>query len=472
MKNPSVQKVEPKRKRNKVANNASYSRYGLGANDANEMALLKDLFIELQKSELKYDFNDYIPFLTDDNFLISRIDFLSKASPTLGSILSSKTNMIVGAGLNIYKRSQSSIFQSTKKIDLEVDENDMLAIDSYFSNVYKGRDFQEVLNIAARDYVEYGNAFIQLVKTDNKLLVINTPVSWCRPKKCLDGSMSDIIGVSSEFVRGTNNPSNIIDVPVYPDFGEVEIKMGDDTIVSERSIIHLKDYQPNSNYWGLPDWLATQLYCEIEYRIGRFNISQFENGFSPSAIVTMGGVTTDPDETEDFVDNFTDSFTNTGNDSKVLFYLVENPDYKLDVQLLSQIKEGHFTELAQIAAQQIVTGCSWSTSLAGIQTAGQLGSNQQLRAEFSKLQNMVINPIQKLFEKKLINPILKEAANVSNNINAEGYYLELAKVNPISLSSDIVPSEVLTIDEQRQQLGYEALTREEQNEELQNNENQ
>lgn len=448
-----------------MRNYADFNRYGLGANTATDFVLGKDLLIELQKYELKFQVGDYVPFLSDDNYLISRIDFLSKSSPTLGAILASKSNMIVGGGLNIYEAPNQTIIKRLKKAFRQnvQDIDDIAQINEYLLNVDAGADFQDVLNKIARDYVTYGNAFLQLIRYKEtgaqKLVLKHTPVAWARPKIVETGSIKKYIGVSSEFQAGQNEPTDTLDIPVYPYFEAVETASG----TYERSIIHLKDYQPNSYYWGLPDWISTNLYCEIEYRIARFNISQFENGFTPSAIVTMGGATTDPDETSKFVDYFVDSFTNTGNDSKVLFYMLENPDYNIDVNVLNQVKEGQFTELATIAAQQIVTGCNWSPALAGIQTAGQLGSNQQLRTEFSKLQNMVVSPIQSLFEKQLIAPVLREAADFSS-FSFTGLGVELAKVSPISLAGDILPNEVLTVNEQREVLGYEPIISEPENE--------
>jgi len=458
---------QPKTKQNKrpVKNYADFNRYGLGANSATDFVLGKDLLIELQKYELKFGIGDYVPFLSDDNYLISRIDFLSKSSPTLGAILASKANMIVGGGLNIYASPNQTIIKRLKKAFRKniQDIDDIAGINEYLLNVDAGADFQDVLTRVARDYATYGNAFAQLIRYKEagveKLVLKHTPVAWARPKIVETGSIKKYIGVSSEFQTGQNEPTDTLDICMYPHFEPVETASG----TYERSIIHLKDYQPNSYYWGLPDWISTNLYCEIEYRIARFNISQFENGFTPSAIVTMGGATTDPDETSKFVDYFVDSFTNTGNDSKVLFYMLENPDYNIDVNVLNQIKEGQFTELATIAAQQIITGCNWSAALAGIQTAGQLGSNQQLRTEFSKLQNMVINPIQSLFEKQLIAPVLREAAELGG-FSFSGLGVELSKVNPISLAGDIMPNEVLTVNEQREVLGYEPIIEEPENE--------
>ena len=41
----------------------------------------------------------------------------------------------------------------------------------------------------------------------------------------------------------------------------------------------------------VPDWISAKIYAELEYRIPKFNQSKFENGFTPSAIISLFGST-------------------------------------------------------------------------------------------------------------------------------------------------------------------------------------
>ena len=67
-------------------------------------------------------------------------------------------------------------------------------------------------------------------------------------------------------------------------------------------------------------------------------------------------------------------------------------DEKLKANWIPMTKEqdGEFLELQQAASEKIVTACGWSAALAGISTAGKLGSNQEIRSETEKVQNTVI----------------------------------------------------------------------------------
>jgi len=105
------------------------------------------------------------------------------------------------------------------------------------------------------------------------------------------------------FEDGEQDPTNVVDVPVYPNFENVA--------GIERSIIHIKDYSPQFFYWGLPDWIASVIWGEMEYRSAKFNQSKFDNGYVPSAIVTMAA-DMNSEEAGQFIKKFQEKFTGTG----------------------------------------------------------------------------------------------------------------------------------------------------------------
>ena len=123
-------------------------------------------------------------------------------------------------------------------------------------------------------------------------------------------------------------------------------------------------------------------------------------------------------------------------------------------------REGNFLELQKITSQAIITAYGWTPSLTGIAIAGKLGSNQTMKQDLEYVTNMEIKGVQRLFEQKIINPFIKENQEVNNKL--KGVMLQLANSNPISLAGDLVPKEVLTKNEMREILGYEALEEGEQ----------
>jgi len=95
-------------------------------------------------------------------------------------------------------------------------------------------------------------------------------------------------------------------IPVYP------------VISRSRFIIHYKDYESTFNFYGFPDYVAALEHIAIDFEIGKYNHTAFKNGFSPSAIVTVNGDFGEA-EAEKFVETAKDTFTGSGNNSKILF---------------------------------------------------------------------------------------------------------------------------------------------------------
>ena len=128
--------------------------------------------------------------------------------------------------------------------------------------------------------------------------------------------------------------------------------------------------------------------------------------------------------------------------------VLDSQEQKSSVQIIDNIREGDFQKLHDLAAQNIITAHRFTPSLAGIQTAGKLGSVQQIQTEFEIINNTVIRPYKdKLL--RVFNTLIKEAGfDVKLDVHTQ---------SPVSVTSLIQPSEVMTINEQRQLLGLEPL---------------
>jgi len=94
-------------------------------------------------------------------------------------------------------------------------------------------------------------------------------------------------------------------------------------------------------------------------------------------------------------------------------------------------------------------------SLAGFATAGQLGTNEQIRMEFEIAQNSVIKPIQEIILNAVVNRYVDEAAKI--NPDVANIYLGFANSTPVSFLGAIDVNQVLTNDEKRELAGYGAV---------------
>jgi hypothetical protein len=347
------------------------------------------------------------------------------------------------------KKKRLSIETETELNDLQVEN-----LIDYIDKVNpEGESLEDLAFKVFFDYWTYGNAFVELIKVDvggeRRLVQRHVPLEMCRPRKAGADRQVTHIGISDRWIENEINPIEVVDLPLYPNFEEIEGMEG------ERSIMHIKNYSPQFFYWGLPDWIAGLLWGELEYRIPKYNQAKFTNGYTPSAIVSFFGQMSQ-EEAQKFVDHFTDKFTNTGNNSKMFVQVLSDESMKADVQTLEDNSEGNFMDLSQLARQNIVTAHCWTMSMAGMGVGGQLGSNQQIRSEFEILNKMVIEPAQRIILKNWILPSIKEAAMWSGG-GFEDANLGIKTTIPISFLGDLKPEEVLTIDEQREILGKDPL---------------
>jgi capsid portal protein len=430
---------------------------GINGRRLDSFVLETDLYIEPTQKQVEQSTSEYVPFLDFNNRLLDELTSIINTSPTCRGIIMQKVGMSQGKGFSVSEGKQNALLTILKKLRKALGMSDarLESLNDCIVSVNpEGETLGDLVNKAFFDFWAYGNAFIEVIKTtiqgECRITQRHIPMEWCRPKKAVN-RVVEFIGISPDWVGDEVHPDNITDLPLYPNFDRVE---GDKATV-QRSIIHLKNYAPGFFYWGLPDYVAGFLNCELEYRIPKYNQGKFINGYIPSAIVQFYGQLA-PEEAQEMLDKFLNRFTGTGNNAKIFAQVLSDESMKADVQKLTDDSEGNYLELAQMAKSQIITAHRWTPSLAGVSTAGQLGSNQQIRSEFEILQNTVIEPVQNLFLSKWINPTLQDISQCKGG-EFDGISLGFKNTVPVSFIGDLKPSDALTINEQRELLGFDPL---------------
>jgi hypothetical protein len=423
--------------------------------------LIDDIFKEPSKRFLDSTIIEYIPFQTYDLWALDRIQAIINNSATTSSIISQKVSYFMGDGYYSVASATLDPLPSVRKQRIQeqiIDIKDEITLNAYLENMNPENESIDELTLKIMtDFISYGNAFIEISKVKvggtKKYNVRLLPITWCRPKKANKYDLYPThIGVSSEFEMAWYTiPKDPVDLPIFPNFEEID--------GVERSIFHLKNYDSTLVYWGLPEWISAKIWAELEYRIPKFNQSKFENGFTPSAIVNLYG-STNQEEAQELVSALKNCFTGTGNNSKMFIQALRDETYKADVQILSQQNEGEFTNLQKMAQESIVSAHRWTIALTGLRTPGSLGSNQLIRSEFEIVYNTVIRPLQRMFLSKFLNPVLQDAGTYLG-YNWSNIALDISKPTPVSFMADLTIDKVLTLDEQRQELGFAPLQKQE-----------
>jgi phage portal protein BeeE len=223
------------------------------------------------------------------------------------------------------------------------------------------------------------------------------------------------------------------------------------------SILYVKEYTPEHRYYGLPDYVGALNWIDISYRIPKFNLDRFDNGFMPSAVVDLFGDAPEGMTAEQYIkDVVVPKFTGEGNNSKILFQMLDDETQKTNVQLFDNVKDGDFTVLQELADQNIISAHRWHPALSGIKSAGQLGNNQEIRNAFEIVKNTVIRGYQMKLN-KAFDMMLEEAGfgDIKVSVHTK---------SPVSFIGDIDINSVLTTNEKREMLGLPPLEENEQTE--------
>ena len=396
-----------------------------------------------EEKSKKRDVNtEWIPFFKDsNNTYINDLAKRAKRSSTHASILSSKLSYILGDGIQIIRK------------DLEpYEDGDNPKLEEYLNSINSyDESIEEVFSRLAYDFLYSGNGYLQVIREKDRINIFHQDSSQVRLGKAVDNKI-DKAFISSDWTEIKNNKplsdQNVIPIDVFNKNSKSQ----------KKSIIHIKEYSPEHFYYGLPEYVSAIKWIDIEYKIPSFNLTLFENGLLPSGVLTLrGDVPEGYKSPVDYVNDIKDKFTGEDNTSKFLVQLVDNDVNDASFDPFTNINEGHFRLLQELAVQNIISAHKWHPSLSGIQTAGKLGTNQEIRSAYE----IVLNTTIRHYQKKLLKPLntILELAGFGE------YELTINNSYPVSFGSEISANEVLTLDEKRQELGYEIAT-EEQKQEL------
>jgi len=371
---------------------------------------------------------EWIPFGTagrvgyEYNTFPQQLASLLKESPTHNTIVDSKTSYILGRGIQVE------------------DNND--SFQDYISDINgKGQHLDDVLYYFVKDWIFSGNGYLELIETEGGRAVYHVPATDVRYKALEQGERyPSRVFVHPDWRRANWKRNLLKEYPIYPQFEEIDGEM--------RSILCLKSYMPDFRFYGLPGYLGAMQYIKMEYLIGKYNNNRFYNGFQPSAIIQMFGSALDKDQRRKLSAQIKNELANSelDNNSKLFVLFNDDVDQATQVDIIPDNQEGSFLDLEELCTNNIVTAHQWYRSLAGLKTAGQLGNNQQIRLEYEIAMRTIEREQMKV--KKVVKTILEGSP-------FEGADVVIKNEPPISKATEIDPTTVMTIQEQRVEIGLE-----------------
>ena len=348
----------------------------------------------------------FVPF-GEDNLFPQYLAKLKRQSSTHRSVLAQKT-----------------IFTSGAKF---VSDNEMLK--DYINNVNaNGESLREVFNNLADDYFTFGNAYLEGVIYDGGVNLYHIDATTVRMTK----NKKSVL-IHPDWSKYNSMKEKLSELPIYP-----EVK-------DSKFVIHYKDYEPTFSFYGLPDYVAALEHIAVDYEIGKWNHTKFKNGFQPSAIVEISGDMGE-EEAKKLVTEAQEKFVGNGNNGKILFLVKNGDTAAANVSIIKDDQDGSWLDLQRITDQNIITAHRWQPSLSGLVSSGKMNNTgSEIRIAYDLAMTTVIRDTSDL----LLNGIKRVLYDQMGILSDE---LSIHYEPPISFATQIDPTKVLTINEQRRLL--------------------
>ena len=348
----------------------------------------------------------FIPFGTN-NLFPQYLAELKRKSSTHRSVLAQKTIFTSGAK---FVSNNEDISEYIKDVNAD------------------GESLRMIFKKLAADYYTFGNAYLEGVLYDGGMNLYHIDATTVRMSKNKREAY-----VHPDWANYNSMKSDLSIIPIYPDARE------------NRFILQFKDYEPTFSFYGLPDYVAALEHIAVDYEIGKWNHTKFKNGFQPSAIVEISGDMGE-EEAKKLVNEAQKKFVGAGNNGKIIF-LVKNGDTSpANVSIIKDDQEGSWIDLQRITDQNIVTAHRWQPSLSGLVSSGKMNNTgSEIRIAYDLAMTTVIKDTSDLLLNGIKTVLYKELGFLPED-------LMIHYDPPISFATQIDPSKILTINEQRRLL--------------------
>jgi len=348
----------------------------------------------------------FIPFGTN-NLFPQYLAELKRKSSTHRSVLAQKTIFTSGAK---FVSNNEDISDFIKDVNAD------------------GESLRMIFKKLAADYYTFGNAYLEGVLYDGGVNLYHVDATTVRMSKNKKEAY-----VHPDWAKYNTMKDKLSVIPMYPDARE------------NRFILQFKDYEPTFSFYGLPDYVAALEHIAVDYEIGKWNHTKFKNGFQPSAIVEISGDMGE-EEAKKLVHEAQKKFVGEGNNGKIMFIVKNGDTSPANVSIIKDDQEGSWIDLQRITDQNIVTAHRWQPSLSGLVSSGKMNNTgSEIRIAYDLAMTTVIKDTSDL----LLNGIKTILFNELGFLPED---LIIHYDPPISFATQIDPSKILTINEQRRLL--------------------
>jgi len=231
------------------------------------------------------------------------------------------------------------------------------------------------------DLETYGNAFLQLIRSDDGTRIIGLRRLPAITMSCFREGYLQRIGRPNGDTRKVT--------------------------FTAREIVHLKEPCPLGRRYALPTWIGCEGMLELAYAATRYNASFFKNNAIPEYAITFKGVTPSADQKRSIQSFFRNEHQGMDNAHRTLI-MTSGEDGSVDIKrLTADVKDGDFLKLIDAARDRIPVAHGAPPRILGIVTAGQLGGGGEVAGQLFIFENLTLKPKRRRMLDQL-RPILRE----------------------------------------------------------------
>lgn len=349
-----------------------------------------------------------------DNLFPLRLAKLAKESSTLKSVVNSF------AGYVSYGEIETKNTNLQNKLTKE------------FNTEY---DWYEFSKRIAKDRKTFGYGFIREMKLANVVQCFHVDASQVAYVEYKD--KPEFTAICKDW---NDTKENVEVVSLYPNYSTVNVIIDGKEVPARQRIIPIMEYESGMKYFPLPIWSGAFYDAQVESLIGQYNANQFENGVTLSSILLFDfGDINDVEKLEEQRRKLENKIkgTSNGRSGKALIVPKSGEITPPEYTIYPIDKEGSYLELQKLVENNIVKACNWFRSLTGLESAGTLGNNQQLRNEWELAERMIRNEQYLIYGAWLkAYPEFKGVDVTFNNVSP------LNAINEVSTIADLLKNKV------------------------------
>ena len=165
------------------------------------------------------------------------------------------------------------------------------------------------------------------------------------------------------------------------------------------SVYQIKAYQPGIFYYGLPDYVGSTNYIELDREVSTFHLNNIKNGLFPSMLLSFNNGIPSDEERRTIERHVNEKFSGSSNAGRLLISFNDGSDSAPQLTPVNpNDNDGMYEFLATECTTKILAGHRITSPLLfGIRGEGSgFGNNaDELRDSFSLFQNTVVKPFQR-----------------------------------------------------------------------------